>query len=58
MALKKITSRTIALLVAAALVLLVGIDTDNGGFQLAGALLLLVGLIGAVNEARNRGGPS
>ena len=56
MNLKQITSSTLALLIAAAFVLLVGTYTDNGGFQLAGALLLVVALILAFNQARRRGG--
>lgn len=38
-------SSAIALLAAAAVVLAVGFYTDNGGFQLAGAIFLLVGVI-------------
>lgn len=52
---KRISPGTIALLVAALFVLITGIYTDNGGFQLAGGLLLVVGLVSAFNQARDRG---
>lgn len=54
MNLKQITSSTLALLVAAVFMLLTGVYTDNGGFQLAGALLLVVALILAFNQGRGR----
>lgn len=56
MNLQRVTSSSLSLLVAGVFVLLVGTYTDNGGFQLAGALLLVVGLIRAFNQARNRSG--
>lgn len=57
MNLKQVTSGTLALLAAAALMLLVGTYTDNGGFQLAGVLLLVVALLLAFNQARGKGTP-
>lgn len=56
MSIKQISTSTIAILVAALFVLATGSYTDNGGFQLAGALLLVVGLILAFNQASDRGG--
>lgn len=56
MNLKQISSSTVALLVAALFALLTGAYTDNGGFQLAGALLPMVGLVLASNRARDRDG--
>ncbi len=53
---KRISPSTIAMLVAALFVLVTGIYTDNGGFQLAGGLLLFVGLVLAFNQARDRSG--
>jgi len=55
MNLRQITPATISLLVAALVWLLVGTYTDNGGFQLAGVILLVVVLITAFNQARDRG---
>ena len=54
MNLKQITPSTFALLVAGLLALAVGTYTANGGFQLAGGLILLVGLILAFNQAGKR----
>lgn len=54
MSLKPITSSTIALLVAALLILGVGIYTDNGGFQLAGGLVLVAGVLLAFPQAGKR----
>ena len=54
MNLKQITSSTISLIVAAILLLVVGTYTDNGGFQLAGAILLTIPIITAFNQARKR----
>ncbi len=45
-----VSSAAIALIVAALLILLSGIYTDNGGFQLAGAIVLLVGVVLAIKE--------
>ncbi len=56
MNLKQIKSSTIALLVAGVLILVVGTYTTNGGFQLAGGLVLLVAIILAVNQASSRTG--
>lgn len=56
MNLKQITPATAAVLVAALFVLVTGFYTDNGGFQLAGGLLLVVGLVLAFNRARDRDG--
>ncbi|MFC3715055.1 hypothetical protein ACFONC_02665 [Luteimonas soli] len=54
MNLKQIKSSTIALLVAGVLILSVGTYTTNGGFQLAGGLVLLVAIILAISQASNR----
>ncbi|WP_154659581.1 hypothetical protein [Arenimonas composti] len=54
MNLKQITPSTFALLVAGLLVLVVGTYTANGGFQLAGGLILLVGVILAFSQACRR----
>jgi uncharacterized membrane protein len=53
---KHVTSSTVALLVAALIILAVGTYTDNDGFQLAGVLVLVVGAIRAFTEARNKPG--
>jgi ABC-type transport system involved in cytochrome bd biosynthesis fused ATPase/permease subunit len=55
MALRNIKPTTLALLLAALVMLAVGTYTDNGGFQLAGVILLVVVLITAFNQARDRG---
>lgn len=52
MNLKQVTPGTIALLVAAALLFGVGTYTDNGGFQLAGGVVLVVALLLAFSQAR------
>ncbi|WP_162374178.1 hypothetical protein [Pseudoxanthomonas sangjuensis] len=54
MGLKQIRSSTVALLVAALLFLAVGTYTDNGGFRLAGELILAVGLLVAFSQAMKR----
>lgn len=56
MNLRQISSSAIALLLAAAFLIAVGTYTANGGFQLAGALVLVVGGILAFNQARGRSG--
>lgn len=56
MNLKQIKSSTIALFVAAVLILAVGTYTTNGGFQLAGGLVLLVAIILAISQAGSRAG--
>ena len=56
MNLRQISSSTIALLLAAAFLIAVGTYTSNGGFQLAGALVLVVGGLLAFNQARDRSG--
>jgi hypothetical protein len=56
MNLKQIKSSTIALLVAGVLILAVGTYTTNGGFQLAGGLVLLVAIILAISQASSRAG--
>ena len=56
MNLRQISSSAIALLLTAVFILAVGTYTDNGGFQLAGALILVVGAILAFNQARGRSG--
>lgn len=54
MNLEPIKSRAVALLLCGLLFLLVGTYTDNGGFQLAGVLLLLVTAIRALSQASKR----
>ena len=56
MSLKKITPGTIALFVAALLILAVGTYTDNGGFQLAGGLVLVGAISLALSQAKKRSG--
>ena len=56
MNLKRIKSSTIAVMVAALLILLTGTYTDNGGFQLAGILVLVGGLVMAFTEASKHDG--
>ncbi|MCB1568732.1 MAG: hypothetical protein KDI69_07980 [Xanthomonadales bacterium] len=56
MNLKQIKSSTVALLVAGVLILSVGTYTTNGGFQLAGGLVLLVAIILAISQASRRSG--
>ena len=51
MNLKNVAAGTFALLVAGLLIAGVGTYTQNGGFQLAGALVLLAGLVVAVKQA-------
>jgi hypothetical protein len=48
----KFGSSAIALIVAGLLVIGVGTYTDNGGFQLAGALFLLVAVVLALARGR------
>ncbi len=52
----RIRASTIALAVAAGLMLLVGTYTGNGGFQLAGVLIAVVAVVVAFNQARSSGG--
>lgn len=47
---KPVSSTAIALIVAALLTLVSGIYTDNGGFQLAGAMVFLVAVVLAIKE--------
>ena len=54
MQLSQIKPTTISLLLAALVMVVVGTYTDNGGFQLAGVILLVVVLITAFNQARER----
>lgn len=54
MDLSRIRPATIALIVAAIVVLLVGAYTENSGFQLAGLILGVVAFITALNQARSR----
>jgi len=56
MNLKHIKSSTYAMLVGGLFVLGVGTYTDNGGFQLAGGILLVVAIIVALNDAASRAG--
>ncbi|MFA5685767.1 MAG: hypothetical protein WC995_14590 [Lysobacteraceae bacterium] len=51
-----IKSNTIALLLSGVLVLAVGTYTENGGFQLAGGIMLLAAAILAFNHASDRSG--
>ena len=51
MNLKNIAAGAFALLVAGLLIAGVGTYTQNGGFQLAGAFVLLAGLVVAVKQA-------
>ena len=51
MNLKNIAAGTFALLVAGLFIAGVGTYTHNGAFQLAGALVLLAGLIVAIKQA-------
>lgn len=51
MNLKKIKSTTYALLMAGLAMLLTGTYTDNGGFQLAGGMLIFITLIIALGQA-------
>ena len=53
---RRIPPGTLALVVAALLVLAVGLYTGNGGFQFAGALILLVAIVLAISQASGRGG--
>lgn len=55
MNLRQVRSGTFALFVAGVLVLLAGTYTENGGFQLAGGLFLLVSAILAFNQASGQG---
>jgi hypothetical protein len=50
---KQITPSTISLFVTTILFFIVGIYTDNSGFQLAGVIMLTVVLITAFNQVRN-----
>ncbi len=50
---KQIKPSTVALLLGGLFLLLVGMYTENGGFQFAGFLLLLVSAILALNEVSN-----
>ena len=56
MNIRLIKSDTIALFVSSILVLAVGTYTENGGFQLAGMIMLLVTAILAFNQAGGRSG--
>jgi hypothetical protein len=55
MAVMRIGAGTIALLVAGLLWLVVGTGTDNGGLQLGGGMLLVVGVLNAIRELARRG---
>lgn len=54
MNLKNIKSTSYALFVAGIVMLLVGTYTENGGFQLAGGILLFVTLIIALGQATGK----
>lgn len=56
MNLKQIKSSTLTLLVCGLLMLLVGTYTENGGFQLAGAMLVVICLILALSQATGKSG--
>jgi len=49
-----IPASTIALLVSGLLILATGTYTENGGFQLAGAIVLAVGVLLALRQATGR----
>ena len=51
MNIKRVKTDTIAMLLAGAFVAGVGAYTDNGGFQLAGGILLVVAAILALKQA-------
>jgi hypothetical protein len=53
--LSQIKPTAIALLLAALFIIMVGTYTDNGGFQLAGFIMLFVAFITAFNQARVKG---
>jgi hypothetical protein len=57
MNLKNIKSTTNALLVAGLVMLLTGTYTDNGGFQLAGGMLIVITLILALGQATSKKPP-
>jgi hypothetical protein len=57
MNLKNIKSTSYALLVAGLVILLVGTYTDNGGFQLAGGILIFVTLIIGLGQAKGNKSP-
>ena len=50
----RVRPSTIAILLCGVFVLATGMYTDNGGFQLAGCILLVIGLINALNQALGR----
>ena len=54
MNLKNIKSTSYALLVAGLVILLTGTYTDNGGFQLAGGMLIFITLIIALGQAGSK----
>lgn len=56
MNLKQIKPSTVSLLVCGLLMILVGTYTDNGGFQLAGAMLALICVILALSQAGGKNG--
>ena len=55
MDLSRIRPTTVALAIAAGMMVLVGSYTDNGGFQLAGLIVGVVAVITGFNQARSRG---
>lgn len=50
----RIKSTTYALLVAGLVILSSGTYTDNGGFQLAGGMLIFIALILALSQASGK----
>ncbi|MBL0077441.1 MAG: hypothetical protein IPP41_16560 [Rhodocyclaceae bacterium] len=54
MNLKNIKPTSYALLVAGLVMLLTGTYTDNGGFQLAGGMLIFITLIIALGQANGK----
>jgi len=56
MNLKQIKTSTVSLFVCGLFMLLVGMYTENGGFQLAGAMLAVICLILALSQATGRNG--
>ncbi len=56
MNLKQIKSSTYTLLICGFFILVVGTYTENGGFQLAGAMLAVICLILALSQATGKNG--
>jgi membrane-bound ClpP family serine protease len=54
MNIRQIKSNSIGLLVGGILLFVIGTYTDNGGFQFAGGILLVVSVILALHQATQR----